>query len=339
MIASYCDEISCPCNSKRLNCSQCQTALCSCDVADEIEQICDTCGSTSCSCMRRDSQATVCDGFSTLRPRCRADYKNASTACFQARQDASSFPNNLVRRIKLLFSGTAPLHLVLQSLKKKILTDVDIKLLTDFTKSVNQYGKKNENRVALADQCKVQIQHNKWFQKNREKLIQYGFTCPDGVNSTPTTDDFLQKFGDFYIKSKGNKPFRDSLLGNTLELVIARSDGHVNARMTEKFLSFCIIVRFVSKVVYTFFSSQFVGASERYIRRVVSGISGDDCIIVCSLTAITSRVQQYISHCKPDPVTVLGPAYIPGTFKNRLISHLSLDGSKVRKCINSHKSS
>eukprot|EP00918_Siedleckia_nematoides_P096605 GHVU01211905.1.p1 GENE.GHVU01211905.1~~GHVU01211905.1.p1 ORF type:complete len:261 (+),score=30.30 GHVU01211905.1:430-1212(+) len=138
------------------------------------------------------------------------------------------------------------------------LTDVDIELMTNFTKTPENEDT-TAQRKQLVQQVKNHLDFDLWKRNHSSRLKDGGFDA-DGAASS-----FLAKFGDLY---RGDTHFRNGLLVGLVKAVIARASGVCNARVREDAIAFCQVLHARSASAYALVKNNLFGISERHIRRL-----------------------------------------------------------------------
>eukprot|EP00918_Siedleckia_nematoides_P004456 GHVU01009917.1.p1 GENE.GHVU01009917.1~~GHVU01009917.1.p1 ORF type:complete len:1028 (+),score=110.56 GHVU01009917.1:417-3500(+) len=177
--------------------------------------------------------------------------KSSCEACY-------NFPLKTRDRLQGRIDKMKNVETVLNICKKVHYSDHDITEMTAFLKTTAASNLTEEKR-RLIETVKAHKGYFEWNASNRASLQSLG------VAATDAPDAFLSKFGDLYRTSEH---FEGGVLIGLVKAVMARADGHVNAKVSEDVIALCQALHCKSPAAYSMMKSNIFGISERHIRRI-----------------------------------------------------------------------
>jgi hypothetical protein len=177
----------------------------------------------------------------------------------------------------------------LEELKRPRVSDVRRQAVTAFKKTPLRHC--NAAKLNLIIRCQHFLDHVKWADVNSRRLESMGMM----ENGQVESNKFLMGIGTML---RDEPHFKNSLLYGLIQCVMARYQGNVNARGSEKMVAFCQVLHSLSPKIYEVFRKNICGYNPRTLRRKATQSRATSTIFDISEALIKHRVSLWIDGLK-----------------------------------------
>jgi hypothetical protein len=149
----------------------------------------------------------------------------------------------------------------------------------------------NAAKLNLFIRCQHFLDHVKWADVNIRRLESMGMM----ENGQVESDTFFMVIG---AMLRDEPHFKNSLLYGLTQCVMARCQGNVNARGSEKMVAFCQVLNSLSPKIYEVFRKKVCGYNPRTLRRKATKSRATSTIFDISEALIKHHISLWIDGLK-----------------------------------------